>query len=189
MKNLLIVACWLSSLAGYGQPQQQPAIYDKMASELCTCVGRHHKGHLSEYSDSCAVAIIKKNAGAFRALGLDSLTDRDIGKIGFELGKVFRDKCPVVYSRIEEEIADSNHKADSIAKAHLLFFTGKVIAESFDGESKDYRITVQSATTNETKVFHFSMKLPELPGEFKIGYRIDTNKKTKAKTFVIVSIG
>ena len=118
MKNLLIGAFCLFTLAGSGQPQQLPVIYDKMASEFCTCIVKHHDGHLSPYLDPCMLAVIKENARGLMKLGIDSLHNGDIGRIGQKVNGVFKDKYPDINARIAEEMEKEFEREDSISKAY-----------------------------------------------------------------------
>ena len=104
------------TLAGYGQAQKVPVIYNKMASEFCTCVVSHHQGPLSQYLDPCMSAVIKENARGLMRLGLDSIHDGDMGRIGRAVMNVFKDKYPAVNSKIEEEMEKEVEKEMSMAQ-------------------------------------------------------------------------
>ena len=119
MKNLLIGAFCVFTLAGYGQAQKVPVIYNKMASEFCTCVVSHHQGPLSQYLDPCMSAVIKENARGLMRLGLDSIHDGDMGRIGLAVMNVFKDKYPAVKTKIDEEMEKEFEREDSIGKASL----------------------------------------------------------------------
>jgi hypothetical protein len=130
MKNLLIGAFCLFTVAGYGQPQKLPVIYDKMASEVYAGIVKHHDGHLNQYFESCLTAVIKKNTRGLMRLGIDSLHNGDIGRIGLKVAAVFRDKYPDVNSKIEEEMQKEFEKEDSIAKADMADLNKKPTAST-----------------------------------------------------------
>ena len=125
MKNLLIGVFCLFTLAGYGQAQKVPVIFDKMASEFCNCVVSHHQGSLSSYLDHCMSAVIKENARGLMRLGLDSIHDGDMGRIGRAVMNVFKGKYPAVNSKIEEEMEKEVEKEMSMAQPVPVDTNGK----------------------------------------------------------------